>query len=88
LANCLPEDCCKLVQLHRENKLAEATALQLNMIEINKMVTGVYGIPGLKVALDQKGYKGGFPRKPLLPLEQSKKEALLKIIQNYDDKRA
>lgn len=88
LANCLPEDCCKLVQLHRENKLAEATALQLKMIEINKMVTGVYGIPGLKFALDQKGYRGGFPRKPLLPLEQSKKETLLKIIQNYDDKRA
>ena len=85
LANFLPEDCCKLVQLYNENKLDEATELQLRMIEINKMVTGVYGIPGLKVALEQKGYKGGYPRKPLLPLEKSKKEALLKVIEQYDN---
>ncbi|KUK71765.1 MAG: Putative 4-hydroxy-2-oxoglutarate aldolase,mitochondrial [Clostridiales bacterium 38_11] len=84
LANILPEDCCRLVQLYHENKLAEARELQLKMIEINKLVTGVYGIPGLKVGLDQKGYKGGLPRKPLLPLEQSKKEVLLKTLEEYD----
>ena len=68
LANILPEACCELVALFKEGKLDEAKALQLKLIEINFLVTGRFGIPGLKAALDMLGYQGGYPRRPLLPI--------------------
>jgi 4-hydroxy-2-oxoglutarate aldolase len=43
------------------------------MLPVNAAVTGVYGMAGLKYALDRLGYYGGTPRAPLLPLEQSEK---------------
>ena len=68
LANILPEACCELVALFKEGKLDEAKALQLKLIEINFLVTGRFGIPGLKAALGMLGYQGGYPRRPLLPI--------------------
>ena len=68
LANILPEACCNLVALFKEGKMKEAKDLQLKLIEINFLVTGRFGIPGLKAALDMLGYQGGYPRRPLLPI--------------------
>lgn len=68
LANILPEACCDLVALFKAGKLDEAKALQLKLLEINFLVTGRFGIPGLKAALDMLGYQGGYPRRPLLPI--------------------
>lgn len=68
LANILPEDCCRLVELMKEGNLQEARELQLKMIEINLTVTGKLGIPALKAALDMLGYKGGEVRRPLRKL--------------------
>jgi 4-hydroxy-2-oxoglutarate aldolase len=70
LANILPEACCNLVGLFKQGKLKEARELQLQLIEINTLVTGRFGIPGLKAALDLLGYQGGFPRRPLLPISE------------------
>jgi 4-hydroxy-2-oxoglutarate aldolase len=56
------------VALFKEGKLKEAKDLQLKLIEINFLVTGRFGIPGLKAALDMLGYQGGCPRRPLLPI--------------------
>jgi len=37
------------------------------------VVTGKYGVPGLKHACDLNGYYGGVPRIPLLPLTVEEK---------------
>ena len=58
-----------------------ARDLQLKMIPVNQAVTTVYGVPGLKTAMDMLGYFGGNPRTPLLPSskrERSEIEAILK----------
>ncbi len=49
-------------------QMAEATRLQLSLANINAAVTSTYGVPGLKYAMDRSGYRGGWPRRPLLPL--------------------
>lgn len=83
LANCLPDECCKLVDLFNKGELEKAKKLQLAMIKINYYVTGLYGIPALKEALNYLGYKGGLPRKPLQLLDDSKKEELINVIKSF-----
>ena len=39
------------------------------MTPLAKLVTSIYGIPGLKAALAESGYVGGRPRLPLQPIE-------------------
>ncbi len=74
VANILPEMCCELVKLFNSGKLKEARELQLRILEPNFLVTGKYGIPALKVALDMLGYQGGLPRRPLKPLSPHERE--------------
>lgn len=83
LANILPEDCCKLVALFKEGRMEEAKALQLKMMEPNFTVTGKWGIPALKVALDLLGYQGGEPRRPLRPLSEEKRQILKDLLVKY-----
>lgn len=83
LANILPEDCCKLVDLFKEGKLEEAKELQLKIMEINFTVTGKFGIPALKVALNLLGYQGGEPRRPLRPLSEENKRVVENVLREY-----
>ena len=82
LANVAPQICVRIYQLVQEGKFEEAKKLQLKMIPVNNAVTAVYGVPGLKAALDMLGYYGGEPRLPLLPASDKErleiKEILLK----------
>lgn len=67
LATVAPDQCVQLYQLAREGRREEALALQHKLIPLARLVTGVYGVAGLKAALDLAGYVGGLPRPPLLP---------------------
>jgi 4-hydroxy-2-oxoglutarate aldolase len=42
--------------------------VQRQLTQLANLVTTVYGVPGLKAALDLTGYYGGPPRHPLLPV--------------------
>ena len=65
LANIAPRQCIQIYQhvLNKEFELARE--LQLEVIRLNQLTTGIYGIGGLKYALDQTGFYGGLPRSPL-----------------------
>lgn len=80
LANILPDECCKLVDLFKEEKMDQARDLQKRLLEINFTVTGKFGVPGLKYALDLLGYDGGYPRRPLLPLSDENKKVVENVI--------
>jgi 4-hydroxy-2-oxoglutarate aldolase len=76
LANVAPEACVQ-IQAHMDrNELEQARRLQLRMLPLNAAVTGIYGVAGLKYALDRTGYYGGAPRAPLLPLDQDGRQAV------------
>ena len=67
LAALLPEACARMQALVRDDRLAEARALQHWIMPLARSVGGTYGVAGLKAALDLTGYIGGLPRPPLRP---------------------
>lgn len=83
LANILPDECCKLVSLFKEGKMEEAKELQKRLLEPNFTVTGRFGVPALKHALDLLGYEGGYPRRPLLPLSEDNKAVVKEVLTTY-----
>lgn len=80
LANIAPEECVELQRFHDAGRHADASALQKKLIPVNKAVTSKYGVPGLKAAMDMRGYFGGEPRSPLAPLGEKEREDLKSIL--------
>ena len=65
LAALVPDACQRMLLLVKDRKLDEANALQRELLPLARSVGGLYGVPGLKAALDLMGYAGGAPRPPL-----------------------
>ncbi|MHB8859992.1 MAG: dihydrodipicolinate synthase family protein [Thermoleophilia bacterium] len=80
LANVFPNECARLQKLFEAGKMKEARDLQMNLIDSNNAVTARWGIPGLKVAMEMVGLYGGDPRPPLLPLKETDREELRKVL--------
>ncbi len=80
LANILPEQCRRLIDLFHQGRFDEARNLQAKLIPINTAVTGGYGVPGLKAGLELTAGYGGAPRSPLLPLGEREREHLKRLI--------
>ena len=76
LADVLPEKCVKLYELFQQGRHADAKELQLQLTRASKSIASDAGIPGLKYAMDLRGYAGGAPRPPLLPLSAEKKKSV------------
>jgi len=72
LANVIPDVCSNIIKSFNTGDLLKARELQLLILRINAFVTSLYGVPGLKAALDIVGLYGGPPRLPLLPLGEEK----------------
>lgn len=70
MADAAPELCAEIFRLFKAGKKEEARKLQLDLIPLNKALTEVYGIAGLKHAQDLQGYYGGPARLPLLPVDE------------------
>ena len=68
LASLVPAECVSMTMLVREKRLDEAAALQRRLMPLARSVGTSYGVPGLKAALELKGYAGGPPRPPLRPV--------------------
>jgi 4-hydroxy-2-oxoglutarate aldolase len=68
LASLAPAECVSMATLVRERRLDEATALQRRLMPLARSIGTTYGVPGLKAALELKGYAGGPPRPPLRPV--------------------
>jgi 4-hydroxy-2-oxoglutarate aldolase len=80
LANILPRQCHRLIELFRQGKLSEARELQAQLVPINTAVTSGYGVPGLKAALELTAGYGGAPRAPLLPLGETEREQIKRVL--------
>ena len=76
LANCFPEPCCELHDLGVANQLKEGREFQYKLMELNQLVSGKFGVAGVKAAMDFAGIYGGPPRSPLLPLTDDEKKKL------------
>jgi 4-hydroxy-2-oxoglutarate aldolase len=68
LANSFPSIVMELFRDGQARDEAQGVPLQARVARINKMISGPYGPSGVKAAMNLGGFKGGIPRRPLLPL--------------------
>lgn len=80
LANVLPGPCCDLYRLFTKGKYDEARKLSFRLARLNQAVSGVWGVPGAKAAMDITGYKGGQLRHPLRSLTDKAKQQIKQAI--------
>lgn len=67
LANIAATPLRRLVDAFQRGDIGEARRVQFSLVALSAAITTRFGIPGLKYALDQLGWYGGLPRRPLLP---------------------
>ena len=81
LANIAPEKCSEIYRLHREGDNENAKKINDSLMGLNQAVTGTYGVPGLKAAMNMRGAPAGFCRSPHRESESEAKSSLQKMIQ-------
>jgi len=84
LASALPERCVELFELFRNGQHAEAQELQQRLAFASKAIVSENSIAGLKYAMDLRGYRGGLPRLPLLPLAEEKKQRIVELVSQME----
>jgi 4-hydroxy-2-oxoglutarate aldolase len=80
LASGLPEKCVELFELARAGHIEKARVLQTALLKVSKVVASEHAIAGVKFVMDQRGYRGGIPRLPLVPLSQAYQQRLLESL--------
>ena len=84
LACALPEKCVALFELFRQGHHERARELQSILARASKLIVSELSIAGVKYAMDQRGYRGGNPRLPLLPLHSEQKKRLTELLQTLE----
>lgn len=81
LANAAPFFCLSIEEAVRTRELSSAQELQERASRASSAITTRYGIAGLKYAMDLRGYYGGNPRLPLLPVGDEAKIQIAEAFQ-------
>jgi 4-hydroxy-2-oxoglutarate aldolase len=76
----LPEKCAELYHLVQSGQHDRAKALQFQLAQASKRILSEGSIAGLKYAMDLRGFQGGLPRLPLLPLKEDKKQSIAALM--------
>jgi len=84
LASALPEKCVALYDLIRKGQQEKARELHTVILRASKLVVSECGIAGVKYVMDQRGYRGGLPRLPLLPLHDEQKKRLNALLETFE----
>jgi 4-hydroxy-2-oxoglutarate aldolase len=80
LASCLPEKCVALFELWRTGQTEKARELQNELLKASKVVMSEHAIAGIKFVMDQRGYRGGIPRLPLVPISEAYKQRIVRAL--------
>ncbi len=80
LADFLPELCVALYGAIAGHDALASLDLQRRILRASNRIVGAMGIPGVKYAMDCRGYYGGPARRPLLPLDEAKKREVKSLI--------
>jgi len=82
VANLAPDECVSLAEAFAARDLGEALRLQQLLLPINAAVTTRFGAAGLKAAMELRGYVGGLPRRPLLPIAEEHRAEIRRILED------
>ena len=80
VAALLTAPCLELLAHVRAGRYDEALAIQHRITPLARAVTTVFGVPGLKAALNLAGFDAGEPRPPLAPLPADAVEKLRAVL--------
>lgn len=84
LASALPELCVAVYEAVQTGNLERARELESSILPASKLIVAQGSIPGVKYAMDLRGYRGGQPREPLLPPSDEQKKAIRELIAKLD----
>jgi 4-hydroxy-2-oxoglutarate aldolase len=84
LGSAMPEQCVALFNAVRSGDLERARELQAGILPASKLIVSQCGIPGVKYAMDQAGYRGGLPRLPLQSPKEDQKQAIRALMAKLD----
>jgi 4-hydroxy-2-oxoglutarate aldolase len=84
LGSALPEMCVALYELYRGGEIDKARTLQNVLLKASKVVQSENAIAGIKFVMDQRGYHGGIPRLPLVPLPDAYKQRILDLLNSIE----
>ncbi|MFW6128949.1 MAG: dihydrodipicolinate synthase family protein [Candidatus Aminicenantaceae bacterium] len=84
LADVAPLQCVQMYELSVTGNISGAYELQRKLIPINNAITKIYGLPGLKTALDLIGFYGGPVRSPLCPLDEASIKKIKETLRDAD----
>jgi 4-hydroxy-2-oxoglutarate aldolase len=71
LANSFPEVSLELFRYGQARDEARGVPFQERVTRINQAISGPFGPAGVKAAMNLGGFRGGIPRRPLLPLTEA-----------------
>lgn len=80
LANSFPKIACQLFQYGQARDETNGLPLQERVTRINRAISGGYGVSGVKAVMNIVGFKGGIPRRPLLPLSPAEIDSLRNLL--------
>jgi 4-hydroxy-2-oxoglutarate aldolase len=84
LGSALPEMCVALFDLYRNGEIDKARALQNTLLKASKVIQSEHAIAGIKFVMDQRGYHGGIPRSPLVPLSDAYKQRIVELLSRIE----
>lgn len=81
-ANYIPNTCAEFYRVVKKDGLEQAWEYLEKIKVFAKETGGLGGVAGVKTAMDIMGYKGGVPRKPVLPCKIEVENQMMSFIQN------
>ena len=81
MANVNPDYCVAIYKLYKCSQMEKARKLQLGLLELNAAVTTLYGIGGMKAAMELVGFHGGSPRRPILPATEDARRKIAEMVE-------
>jgi len=82
VANVLPKMCISLYEAFRRGDYEEASKLQKRISYLNEVLVKRHNqLSAIKEALNLRGLTGGYPRRPVLPLEGEEKNEIKDVLE-------
>lgn len=84
VACCAPRPAAALFRAVERGDHSTARRLQEALTPLATAVTSTHGIAGLKAAMDVAGFRGGWPRRPLVPVPVSTRSDLFPLLERAE----